>query len=99
MMSSFISAFFFLSHSTYFAAFAGDDSSNEDQSEERAPEDGEPGQKIETLDEKNNSLAAVPEEGKMDEEESEEEEAEAAESEEFSFPDTTISLSHLQPNR
>lgn len=46
-------------------------------------------------------LAAVPEEDSMEveEESGEEEEAKNEESEEFSFPDTTISLSHLQPSR
>ncbi|XP_074547679.1 ribosome quality control complex subunit NEMF isoform X1 [Halichoeres trimaculatus] len=77
----------------------GDDSSNEDQSEEGASGDGENQQKSETLEKRDDSLAAVPEEGNMEGESEEEEEEEAAESEEFSFPDTTISLSHLQPSR
>ncbi|XP_074547680.1 ribosome quality control complex subunit NEMF isoform X2 [Halichoeres trimaculatus] len=76
----------------------GDDSSNEDQSEEGASGDGENQQKSETLEKRDDSLAAVPEEGNMEGESEEEEEEEAAESEEFSFPDTTISLSHLQPS-
>lgn len=42
-------------------------------------------------------LSAVPEEDNMEAEE--EEGREDEESEEFSFPDTTISLSHLQPSR
>lgn len=52
-------------------------------------------------------LAAVPEEDDMEaegeedgeEDSGEEKEMKNEESEEFSFPDTTISLSHLQPSR
>lgn len=43
-------------------------------------------------------MEAEEEEGK-DEENGEEEEMKDEESEEFSFPDTTISLPHLQPSR
>uniref|UniRef100_A0A8C4E4J4 Ribosome quality control complex subunit NEMF n=1 Tax=Dicentrarchus labrax TaxID=13489 RepID=A0A8C4E4J4_DICLA len=89
----------------------GDDSSNEDQSEERAGGDGEMEKKIKKVakegDGASGELAAVPEEDNMEaeeeegrEEDSEEEEGmKNEESEEFSFPDTTISLSHLQPSR
>ncbi|XP_010745067.3 ribosome quality control complex subunit NEMF [Larimichthys crocea] len=85
----------------------GDDSSNEDPGEEKeggtekeikkAPkgEDGASGE-----------LATVPEENMEEEEEEgreedsgEEEEMKNENGEEFSFPDTTISLSHLQPSR
>uniref|UniRef100_A0A8C4E3L2 Ribosome quality control complex subunit NEMF n=1 Tax=Dicentrarchus labrax TaxID=13489 RepID=A0A8C4E3L2_DICLA len=89
----------------------GDDSSNEDQSEERAGGDGEMEKKIKKVakegDGASGELAAVPEEDNMEaeeeegrEEDSEEEEGmKNEESEEFSFPDTTISLSHLQPTQ
>ncbi|CAK6971511.1 nuclear export mediator factor NEMF-like isoform X2 [Scomber scombrus] len=87
----------------------GDESSNEDQGEERAEGDEENKEM-----EKKIKNAAIPEEpaadtGKMPskqsnmkEEEEEEEEGDGAgeeDGEEFSFPDTTISLSHLQPKR
>ncbi|XP_053291133.1 ribosome quality control complex subunit NEMF [Pleuronectes platessa] len=62
----------------------GDDSSNEDQGEERAEGDGE-------------NKKVIKEEGEEEEEEEgrEEETADGG----FSFPDTTISLTHLQPSR
>ncbi len=85
---------------------AGDDSSNEDQGEEKAGGDGEIEKNIreaERSDGVSGDLTAVPEEDDMEEEreedDKEEEETKREESEEFSFPDTTISLSHLQPNR
>ncbi|CAB1461125.1 unnamed protein product [Pleuronectes platessa] len=59
----------------------GDDSSNEDQGEERAEGDGE-------------NKKVIKEEGE-EEEGREEETADGG----FSFPDTTISLTHLQPSR
>ncbi|XP_060938222.1 ribosome quality control complex subunit NEMF-like isoform X2 [Limanda limanda] len=62
----------------------GDDSSNEDQGEERAEGDGE-------------NKKVKKEEG--DEEEEEEGREKETEDGEFSFPDTTISLTHLQPSR
>ncbi|XP_059209037.1 ribosome quality control complex subunit NEMF-like [Centropristis striata] len=81
----------------------GDDSSNE---EEGAGGDGETEKVrkgVEGDDGASGDLAAVPEEeDDMEaelEEAGEEEEVKDEESEEFSFPDTTISLSHLQPNR
>lgn len=83
-------------------AFAGDDSSNEDQGEERAAGDGEVDEKIKKADDGASELAAVPEEENMEEgdgDSEEEKEMKTEESEEFSFPDTTISLSHLQPSR
>lgn len=86
-------------------AFAGDDSSNEDQGEETGRGDGEVEKKIKKVvegdDGASGELAAVPEEDNMEEEEEsgEEKEVKDEESEEFSFPDTTISLSHLQPSR
>ncbi|XP_034432358.1 nuclear export mediator factor NEMF-like [Hippoglossus hippoglossus] len=65
----------------------GDDSSNEDPGEERAEGDGE-------------NKEVKKEEGEAGEEESgREKETEDGDSEEFSFPDTTISLTHLQPSR
>ncbi|KAK5886474.1 hypothetical protein CesoFtcFv8_017503 [Champsocephalus esox] len=80
----------------------GDDSSNEDQGEERAAGDGEVDEKIKKADDGASELAAVPEEENMEEgdgDSEEEKEMKTEESEEFSFPDTTISLSHLQPSR
>ncbi|XP_044022518.1 nuclear export mediator factor Nemf-like isoform X1 [Siniperca chuatsi] len=87
----------------------GDDSSNEDQGEERARGEGEMEKKTKKVvvgdDGASGELAAVPEEDNMEGEEGreedsgEEEEMKNEESEEFSFPDTTISLSHLQPSR
>ncbi|KAM8736163.1 ribosome quality control complex subunit NEMF [Acanthopagrus schlegelii] len=86
----------------------GDDSGNEDQGEGG---DGETEKKIkneaEGDDGASRELDAVPEEDNMeaeeeegkDEENGEEEEMKDEESEEFSFPDTTISLPHLQPSR
>lgn len=82
---------------------AGDDSSNEDQGEEGAGGDGEMEKKIKKLAEGDDGvseqLAAVPEEVNVEESSGEEEEMKNEESDDFSFPDTTISLSHLQPNR
>lgn len=92
---------------------AGDDSSNEDQGEERAG-DGETkeagGNKIkkETAAEEDGAsegpAAETGEQNDEGEEEHGEEEEDGKETksedgEEFSFPDTTISLSHLQPSR
>ncbi|XP_041809091.1 nuclear export mediator factor Nemf-like [Chelmon rostratus] len=81
----------------------GDDSSNEDQGEEGAGGDGEMEKKIKKLAEGDDGvseqLAAVPEEVNVEESSGEEEEMKNEESDDFSFPDTTISLSHLQPNR
>ncbi|XP_031703122.1 ribosome quality control complex subunit NEMF [Anarrhichthys ocellatus] len=87
----------------------GDDSSNEDQGEERAIGDGGVEKMIKKVvggnDGVNGELAAVPEEDNLEAEKSGEEDSEEEteikneESEEFSFPDTTISLSHLQPSR
>ncbi|XP_041668539.1 nuclear export mediator factor Nemf-like isoform X2 [Cheilinus undulatus] len=82
----------------------GDDSSDEDQGDKRAAGDGEEDKKSEKVQEEeggSGELAAVPEEENVDSEEDikEEEEIKKEESEEFSFPDTTISLSHLQPSR
>lgn len=91
--------------------FAGDDSGHEDQDEERAggeEENKEMEKKIKNED------AAIPttdvekmpsEQSNMEEEEGGEEDSDNEkemkneESEEFSYPDTTISLSHLQPKR
>lgn len=87
---------------------AGDDSSNEDQGEERGGEDMENKNKKEVDRDGSESgeLSTVPEEDNMEAEEEgreegseEEEPIKNEESEEFSFPDTTISLSHLQPSR
>ncbi|GLD47970.1 nuclear export mediator factor NEMF [Lates japonicus] len=99
----------------------GDDSSNEDQGEERAEGDEENKEmkkenKAEGDDGASQEQVAVSEEpegeergkrsnmeaeaGKGREEDSGKEKAtEDGESEEFSFPDTTISLTHLQPSR
>ncbi|KAG8013295.1 Nuclear export mediator factor Nemf [Nibea albiflora] len=80
----------------------GDDSSNEDPGEEK---EGGTEQKIKKASEggdgASGELATVPEEENMEEEEDQEEEEEMKNEngEEFSFPDTTISLSHLQPSR
>ena len=93
---------------------AGDDSSNEDQGEEREPK--EVGKQIkrenaEMDDDVSGEMDAEPEEpaadaggtqsdqNNMEEDSSKEKEAMSDGSEEFSFPDTTISLSHLQPSR
>lgn len=81
---------------------AGDDSSNEDQGEEREGEEMEKKNKkvVESDDGGSGELSAVPEDNVEVEEGSEEEEQMKNEdSKEFSFPDTTISLSHLQPSR
>lgn len=90
--------------------FSGDDSSNEDQGEERAEGDGQNKELKQEIKKENKeegddgaSRGAVSEqsntEAEAEEGEEEEEEAENGESEEFNFPDTTISLSHLQPSR
>lgn len=85
----------------------GEDSSNEDQGEDKESESKEM-IKTEPYDGGSGAPAKEDiEEEIMDQEEEEEEEEEVdkmeenegEESEEFSFPDTTISLSHLQPNR
>uniref|UniRef100_A0AAQ5ZLA0 Ribosome quality control complex subunit NEMF n=1 Tax=Amphiprion ocellaris TaxID=80972 RepID=A0AAQ5ZLA0_AMPOC len=96
---------------TVSVAFAGDDSSNEDQGEEKTGdgENKEMEKKIvkgddaaherpaantgEMLSEQSNAEEEEPKEEDSDQEE----EMKNDESEEFSFPDTTISLSHLQP--
>ncbi|CAJ1073402.1 nuclear export mediator factor Nemf-like isoform X1 [Xyrichtys novacula] len=80
----------------------GDDSSNEDQGEDTG--DKERDENMEEGDDGGSEeLAAVPEERDMEaeavEESEEEGEMKKEDSEEFSFPDTTISLSHLQPSR
>ncbi|KAG7224129.1 hypothetical protein INR49_019864 [Caranx melampygus] len=86
----------------------GDDSSNEDQGEERAEGDGQNKELKQEIKKENKeegddgaSRGAVSEQSNMEAEAEEggEEEAGNGESEEFSFPDTTISLSHLQPSR
>ncbi|XP_072222266.1 ribosome quality control complex subunit NEMF [Leuresthes tenuis] len=86
----------------------GDDSSNEDQGEER---DGEPKEVGKQIKSENAEMDDEPEEpaadarrtqsdqNNMEEDSSKEKETMSDESEEFSFPDTTISLSHLQPSR
>lgn len=78
----------------------GEESSNDEQGDEKEEENKKTKIKTETDD------SAIKEEmeesnEKQDEEDGEEdgEEEKAEESEEFSFPDTTISLTHLQPNR
>lgn len=83
---------------------AGEDSSNEDQGEERGDEDMEKKNKKEVDRDGSESgeLSTVAEEDNMEAEEEgseEEEPMKDEESEEFRFPDTTISLSHLQPSR
>lgn len=110
-----------LSVVTDSVAFAGDDSSNEDQGEERAEGDEENKEmkrenKAEGDDGASREQVAVPEEpegeqgGKRsnmeaeagdgrEEDSGKEKVTEDGESEEFSFPDTTISLTHLQPSR
>ncbi|TNN61015.1 Nuclear export mediator factor Nemf [Liparis tanakae] len=83
----------------------GDDSSDEE--EEREAGDGGMKKTTKKLvggdDGASGELAAVPEEDNLEksgEEDGEEEKEPKSEpSEEFSFPDTTISLSHLQPSR
>ncbi|XP_017271414.1 nuclear export mediator factor NEMF [Kryptolebias marmoratus] len=87
----------------------GDDSSNEDQGEGGA-EDGESKEAenkaikeedAEMGDDASGELDAAHEESREQSKHKEEDssEEEEPEREEFSFPDTTISLSHLQPNR
>lgn len=88
---------------------AGDDSSNEDQGEEREDEDMEKKNKkaVDRYGVESEEVSTVPEEDNMEAEveegreegSGEEELMKNEESEEFSFPDTTISLSHLQPSR
>lgn len=84
----------------------GDDSSNEDQGEDGTGGEAETEKKMKKVvkgdNDKNSELSAISEEGNNEaevEEAEEEEEMKDEESEEFSFPDTTISLSHLQPSR
>ncbi|XP_034381092.1 nuclear export mediator factor Nemf-like [Cyclopterus lumpus] len=87
----------------------GDDSSNEDPEEEREAGDGGVKKMTKKVvggdDGASAELAAVPEEDNLEAEKSgeedheEEKELKNEQSEEFSFPDTTISLSHLQPSR
>lgn len=90
----------------------GDNSSNEDQDEERAGGDGEIEKNIKRTPEgddgadgdsttvpEEDGMEAEVEEGREEDSGEEEEEMKNEESEEFSFPDTTISLSHLQPSR
>ncbi|KAG7511034.1 hypothetical protein JOB18_038635 [Solea senegalensis] len=77
----------------------GDDSSNEDQAEDRAEGDGE---KKEIKKENDTDDVSGEQDGVSEAEEDREDsgvENENVESEEFSFPDTTISLPHLQPSR
>lgn len=88
----------------------GEDSGNEDQGEERdgngntakrdegAAVPGEPTSNAKTMQTEQDDMEAEEEEG-GDEDSGEEKEVKNEESEEFSFPDTTISLSHLQPSR
>lgn len=93
----------------------GDDSSNEDRGEEGAEGDGEnkevkKANTVEGGDVASRDLSTVPEEAAADtgerpseqrnmEVEGEEDDGKDEESDEFSFPDTTISLTHLQPSR
>ncbi|XP_056248763.1 ribosome quality control complex subunit NEMF-like [Seriola aureovittata] len=92
----------------------GDDSSNEDQSEERAEGDGQNKEMKKEIKKENKgeaddgaSRGMLSEQSNMEAEAEEggeedsgvEKDSENGESEEFSFPDTTISLSHLQPSR
>uniref|UniRef100_A0A8C3AS43 Ribosome quality control complex subunit NEMF n=1 Tax=Cyclopterus lumpus TaxID=8103 RepID=A0A8C3AS43_CYCLU len=86
-----------------------DDSSNEDPEEEREAGDGGVKKMTKKVvggdDGASAELAAVPEEDNLEAEKSgeedheEEKELKNEQSEEFSFPDTTISLSHLQPKK
>lgn len=80
---------------------AGGDSSNDDQAEENAGEsetkEAEKKIKRETGDKMGND--AVLEEPLAPAEGMESEREEGDDSTEISFPDTTISLSHLQPSR
>uniref|UniRef100_A0AAQ4PCU5 Ribosome quality control complex subunit NEMF n=1 Tax=Gasterosteus aculeatus aculeatus TaxID=481459 RepID=A0AAQ4PCU5_GASAC len=79
----------------------GDDSSNEDQCEEGAAGDGGMEETINQVaggdNSTNGGLAAVPKEDHLEGEVEKSGEMKE-ETEEFSFPDTTISLSHLQPS-
>ncbi|KAF3701093.1 Nuclear export mediator factor Nemf Serologically defined colon cancer antigen 1 -like protein [Channa argus] len=92
----------------------GEDSSNEDQDEEGAQGNGEKEKikkenKVEGSDGVSGELDAVPEEPAADEMLSEQnmeveggddgEKETEVKNEEFSFPDTTVSLTHLQLNR
>lgn len=87
----------------------GEDSSNEDQAEEGDDKETKSEHKPQAEGDDGGDLPVIPEEGKVDAEEDEgsaeeeEEEEEKLKSEEedkeFAFPDTTISLSHLQPGR
>lgn len=84
---------------------AGDESSNEDQGEEGEGEEMEKNDKKPTEKDDGAELSAVHEEDNTEGEEGreegseEEEQLKTEESNEFNFPDTTISLSHLQPSR
>ncbi|XP_068194100.1 ribosome quality control complex subunit NEMF [Antennarius striatus] len=89
----------------------GDESSTEDQGEEERKEDGETEEKVKRLSEEDDGasgeLSDISEEDdkkaevekEKEDDNEEEEEVKNEDSEEFSFPDTTISLSHLQPSR
>ncbi|XP_022605791.1 nuclear export mediator factor NEMF [Seriola dumerili] len=91
----------------------GDDSSNEDQNEERTEGDGQNKEMKKEIKKENKgegddgaSRGMLSEQSNMEAEAEEggedsgmEKDSENGESEEFSFPDTTISLSHLQPSR
>ncbi|XP_068608392.1 ribosome quality control complex subunit NEMF [Brachionichthys hirsutus] len=86
----------------------GDDSSNEDQGEEERTGNGETEEMVKRLVEEDDAVSGElsdiseeddkAEEGREDDNR-EEEEVKNEDGEEFSFPDTTISLSHLQPSR
>lgn len=81
-------------------AAAGDDSSNEDPAEEGDDKEAKSEHKLEAEGDDGGELPVIPEEGKVDAQEDEgSAEEEEEEDKEFSFPDTTISLSHLQPSR
>uniref|UniRef100_A0A3B4UU49 Ribosome quality control complex subunit NEMF n=1 Tax=Seriola dumerili TaxID=41447 RepID=A0A3B4UU49_SERDU len=91
----------------------GDDSSNEDQNEERTEGDGQNKEMKKEIKKENKgegddgaSRGMLSEQSNMEAEAEEggedsgmEKDSENGESEEFSFPDTTISLSHLQPKK
>ncbi|XP_024116839.1 nuclear export mediator factor Nemf [Oryzias melastigma] len=74
----------------------GDDSSNEDPTEEKAGEDRT--QEVENKTKRDKSEELSADAGAMESEQSNTDEHEE-ESEGFNFPDTAISLSHLQPSR
>lgn len=75
---------------------SGDDSSNEDPTEEQAGEDRT--QEVENKTKRDKSEERAADAGVMESEQSNTDEHEE-ESEGFNFPDTAISLSHLQPSR